>query len=198
MANLIFLEEPHKYELDGEELPSVSEITRFISREMYSEVNQSVLDNAANRGTNVHRATESLDRYGDCEVDDDLVPYLQAYVEFRKAHEVKWDKIEWSTYNAERKYGMTVDRVGVIDGKMSLLDIKSTYALHKVALSAQLTLYAMGLKTQGIEVEKLYALHLKKDGTYKLVEIEKDEQLAESCLYLHEKLKKKKRKRKGE
>ena len=93
---------------------------------------------------------------------------------------------------------MTVDRVGMIDGKMSLLDIKSTYALHKVALSAQLTLYAMGLKTQGIEVEKLYALHLKKDGTYKLVEIEKDEQLAESCLYLHEKLKKKKRKRKGE
>lgn len=196
MANLIFLEEPHKYELDGEELPSVSEITRFISREMYTEVNQSVLDRAADRGTSIHRATESLDRYGNCEIDDDLVPYLQAYVEFRKAHDVKWDKIEWSTYNAERKFAGTIDRIGIVDGKNCIVDIKSTYTIHTVAVTAQLTLYKMMAESQGLKVDELFVLHLKKDGKHQFKKIEPDEQLAESCLYLHEKLKKKKRRKK--
>ena len=50
MANLVFLEENHRYTIDGEEVPSVSELTRFIAREVYGEVNQQILDNAAARG----------------------------------------------------------------------------------------------------------------------------------------------------
>ena len=40
MARILTLDnESHVYDLDGEELPSVSEITRFISRELYEEIN---------------------------------------------------------------------------------------------------------------------------------------------------------------
>ena len=55
MANLIFYDESHRYTVDGEEVPSVSELTRFIAKDIYGEVNQMVLDMAANRGTAVHK-----------------------------------------------------------------------------------------------------------------------------------------------
>jgi hypothetical protein len=195
MANLIFLEEPHVYELDGEELPSVSEITRFISRENYSEVPQYVLDNAADRGTRVHKLTEALDKYGEAEADEIELPYLQAYLEFRKKHKVQWEKIEWSTYNKERLYGATIDRYGIVDGEKAIVDLKTTSTLHTVSVTAQLTLYKMACESQGMGVEKLYVLQLKKDGKATFKEIAPDPKLAESCLYLHELLKKKKRKR---
>ena len=195
MANLIFLEEPHVYELDGEELPSVSEVTRFIARETYSDIPQHILDNAADRGTRVHRLTEALDRYGSCEADDIELPYISAYVEFRKKHKVQWEKIEWSTYNKERLYGATIDRYGIVDGEKAIVDLKTTSTLHTVSVTAQLTLYKMACESQGMEVEKLYVLQLKKDGKAVFKEITPDPKLAESCLYLHELLKKKKHKR---
>ena len=64
IAQLIFFEKDHIYELNGEQLPSVSELTRFISREVYGDVAQFRLDNAAERGTKVHKLTEALDKYG--------------------------------------------------------------------------------------------------------------------------------------
>ena len=60
MAQLLFFDECHKYTLDGEELPSVSQLTRFISREIYGDVGQFNLDRAAERGTAVHKATERI------------------------------------------------------------------------------------------------------------------------------------------
>ena len=40
MATLLFFDQGHKYTLDGEELPSVSELCRFLSREIYGDVAQ--------------------------------------------------------------------------------------------------------------------------------------------------------------
>ena len=38
MSNLKFFDEGHRYELDGVEIPSVSELSRFASREVYNNV----------------------------------------------------------------------------------------------------------------------------------------------------------------
>ena len=195
---LTFREDDHIYELDGEVLPSVSEICRFIDREIYGEVNQYVLDNAAQRGTNVHKATEALDKYGEVECDDEIIPYVQAYVQFRKDHKCEWDKIEFSTYNAGLRYACTIDRAGTMDGKTVLLDIKTTSSLQTVRVTAQLTLYKMALETQGFRIDECYALRLDKEGKYHLKKIEPDYDLANSVLYLHNALKKKPRKKKGE
>ena len=45
-------------------------------------------------------------------------------------------------------------------------------------------------------VEKLFILQLVKDGSYKLIELEVQNELAEACIALHQALKKKKRTRK--
>lgn len=195
MANLVFYDASHTYKLDGEELPSVSEVIRFISREVYGTVNQYTLDNAAERGTKVHKLTEALDKYGSCEAPEDLVGYIKAYVKFRKDHQVEWQKIEYATHHPDRLYAGTIDRIGLVDGKLSVVDIKSSYAVQKPLCAAQLNLYRMMLTE---EVQALYIAHLRADGTYKLVEIPIDGALATACLTLHQALKKKPRKKKQE
>lgn len=197
MSKLLFLEEGHKYMLGGEELPSVSEVCRFISREIYSDIAQRPVDLAAARGTKVHKATEVLDKYGSCEVTEDIAPYLQAYLLFRKDHPCTWERIEYASHHPEALYAGTLDRLGTVDGKRAIVDIKSTANIdpaHRKLYTAQLNLYRRMLPDA---VEALYVLQLKKDGTYKLWPLEIEDTLADACLSLHAALKKRKRKKKG-
>lgn len=116
MARLIFFDDTHTYTVDGEEFPSVSEISRFASREVYGEVSQFNLDVACSRGSAVHKATEILDKYGKCECDEDIAPYIQAYVQFRKDFGIKdYAHIEKALANEELKYAGTIDRIYKID-----------------------------------------------------------------------------------
>lgn len=195
MATLLFFDQGHKYTLDGEELPSVSELCRFLSREIYGDVSQWRLDQAADRGTAVHKATESLDKYGSVDVQDGILPYVQAYLQFRREHAVEWQKIEYATHHPAKKYAGTIDRYGTVDGILSLMDIKTSYTIHKPLCAAQLNLYRWMLEADGRFVDRLFILHLKKDGSYKLQPFEKDDALPEALLTLHNTLKKKGRKK---
>lgn len=195
MANLVFFDKAHRYELDGEELPSVSELIRFISREIYGTIGQFTLDNAAERGRKVHKATEILDKYGSVEIAEDIQGYLQAYVKFLKEHDVEWSKIEYATHHPDGTYAGTIDRIGRVNSKLCLVDIKTSSQMQKPLHTAQLNLYRM-MCTEPLAA--LYILHLKPDGTYKLHDIQIDDGLAMACLTLHEALKKKPRKKKTE
>ena len=118
MAKLIFFDDTHTYTVDGEEFPSVSEISRFASREVYGEVSQFNLDNACSRGSAVHKTTEILDKYGKCECDEDIEPYVRAYVQFRKDFGIKdYTHIEKALAHEELKYAGTIDRIYKIDEK---------------------------------------------------------------------------------
>ena len=120
MARLIFFDDTHTYTVDGEEFASVSEISRFASREVYGEVSQFNLDNACSRGSAVHKATEILDKYGKCECDEDIEPYIRAYVQFRKDFGIKdYAHIEKSLAHEELKYAGTIDRIYTIDKKFA-------------------------------------------------------------------------------
>ena len=201
MAQILkFFEQEHEYQLNGEEIPSVSEISRFASREVYGEVTQYVLDNAAERGTKVHKATELIDKYGECEVDEGISPYIQAYIKFLKEYEPKYSVIEKAYASATQKYAGTLDRVCTLkkyDGNV-IIDIKSSSVVQKVLAQIQLNGYK-GLyeENEGKEISHLLILHLKNDGTFRLIEIPIDNTLFQSCLNLHNALKKKKRGKKN-
>lgn len=120
MAKLLFFDSTHTYTVDGEEFPSVSEISRFASREVYGDVSQFNLDNACSRGSAVHKATEILDKYGKVECDEDIVPYIQAYVQFRKDFGISdYAYIEKPLANEELKYAGTIDRIYNINEKFA-------------------------------------------------------------------------------
>lgn len=198
MAQLLFYDEEHRYELDGEILPSVSEVLRFISREIYGEITQYKLNNAADRGTRIHKACEVLDKYGTVEVDAEIAPYIKAYMRFCREHAVKWTEIEKAIYHPSLKYAGTIDRRGSVDGVTAMVDIKSSYQLHKPLVGAQLNGYDDAYtELKGEVTDKLFALHLKPDATYRLVEMPKDFTLFQSCLNIHNALKKKARKKKN-
>lgn len=196
MAQLLFFDAGHKYELDGEPLPSVSELCRFISREIYGDVSQYSLDQAAERGTAVHKATEALDKYGKIDVEDCILPYVRAYIKFRQEHAVDWQKIEFAIHHPTDKYAGTLDRYGLIDGALSILDIKTSYVIHAPLCLAQLNLYCRMMEANQFQVEKLFILHLKKDGQYRLKEFQFDDAVPDGLIALHNALKKKARKRK--
>lgn len=197
MSTLLFYDDSHRYTVDGEEVPSVSELTRFLTREVYNETPQFAMDTAADRGTRVHKATEALDKFGSVEIESDIAPYVQAYVSFMKDIAPEWEKIEWSVCN-EKLYAGTTDRYGTMNGIPVIVDIKTTQTitgLHKVLYTAQLNLYKLAILKEK-PVEGLWILQLKKDGTYKLIQIEIDDDLALACLTMHTAIKNSKRKRK--
>lgn len=194
MAQLLFFDQGHKYTLDGVELPSVSELCRFISREIYGTVAQYTLDRAADRGTRVHKAAEALDVYGKVEVTDDIAPYVQAYLKFRREHDIKWNMVERSMANQKERYAGTIDRYGELDGTKVLVDLKTSYTVHKRLAIAQLNLYRWMVEEEGHKVDKQYILHLTKDG-YKLVEVEMRDDIPHALLTLHRLMEKKKRRK---
>ena len=190
---LTFYGEEHIYMLDGEQLPCVSDLCRFIHREVYKDAPTWQMEAAADRGTKVHAATEALDGSGRAEIEEEYLPYLQAYARFRKEHEVQWELSECSMYHPEHRYAGTIDRYGMVDGKKTLLDIKTTYRVMKALCSASLNLYRMMLQAKGMEVEQLMILHLKKDGTYKLIRFDMDDAVPNALLTLHKVLQTKRR-----
>lgn len=197
MARLLFYDDTHRYTVDGEEVPSVSELTRFLTREVYNDTPQYFMDGAAARGTKVHKATESIDEYGKVECEDDISSFVQAYVQFLHDRNPDWEKIEWPVCNA-KQYAGTVDRYGKLDGKSVILDIKTTATitgLHKVLYRAQLNLYRLAVMLEK-PVDELWILQLKKDGTYKLNPLDVDEPLAYACITMHEAIKNSKSRRK--
>ncbi len=195
MAHLIFFDEAHEYQADGERVPSVSEVLRFISREVYGDINQFTLDNAADRGSRIHKACEVLDKYGKVECDEDIAPYVKGYLQFAKDHKPDWQMIEKAMLHDELKYAGTIDRYGTMGGVTVLADIKSSNIIQTRLVTPQLAAYAMLLPERP---QRLVVIHLIKDGTYKLRDIAFDDSAFMACLTLHRLFEKKGRKTKSE
>lgn len=193
---LDFYDKGHIYMLDGERIPCVSDLCRFLHREIYKEAPIWQMEAAADRGTAVHKATELLDTTGRSEISDDYAPYLTAYAAFLREHDVEWELVEHPDYHPAHGYAGTIDRYGKVDGISTLLDLKTTYTVYKPLCSASLNLYRLMLESRQRCVERLAILHLKKDGTYKLITFDFDDAVPMALLTLHNVLKKKRRKQK--
>lgn len=195
IAKLIFYDDKHEYQVGEEVLPSVSEILRFITREMYADVHQYTLDQAADRGKRVHAATENLDRYGEVQIDADIQPYVEAYIKWRRQYEPQWTRIEYAYYHPEMMYAGTLDRYGTIRGEQYIVDIKTTATLHTHRETAQLNGYQKLAEANGLKVDKRAILQLKKDGTFKFKPIDEDDSLFMACYTIHKATEKKRRKK---
>jgi len=186
MARLIFNEEDHEYKVDGVVYPSVTEIIRFLYRELYDTVIQSRLDRAAERGRAVHKASEALDKYGKVECDEDIAPYMMAYKHFLQDYKPDWIEIEKPHFHKEYLYAGTPDRFGKItylgERITALIDMKATYLPIKRLIFPQLNGYE---KIVDERPDKLFGLHLERDESYNLIEVPFDDSEFMACLTLH-------------
>ena len=164
---LTFDADKHEYRIDGEIVPSVTHITRFLSVDVMSGADPYMRDMAADRGTRIHEACTSYDFDGEnADVDADIDGYVQAYARFKRDYQVG----EWEMYERPlggHGYAGTLDRYGMIDGYRVLLDIKTGSKVNKVAAFAQLAGYDSLLESNTMDSADAYwVLHLKKDGKY--------------------------------
>lgn len=175
----------HIYRVDGKIVPGYSEIATatglvkpYNGDPWYGE-----------RGTAVHTVCDLIDadELDESSIDGsdgttDLTGYADAYRKYLHDHQHPiWDLSEAMLYHPVYNYCGTIDRVmlGMADTPCyDLLDIKTS----KTANPLQLMAYAELLTINGHEVDKMYFLFLKEDGTYKPKEIKHNAELADIWL----------------
>ena len=188
MPDLLFIEKTHTYLLNGRPVPCVSDLCRFLSREVYGEAPPWMLEQAADRGTKVHAATCQMDVFSTASIEECYAPYLQAYAAFLRDHAPQWLLTEKPLYSAADDFAGTIDRYGIVSGLQTLIDIKTTYAVQKPLCRASLNLYRRLLEENGHPVDQQLILHLRKDGTYKLHPFSTEDQLPDALLTIHRSL----------
>lgn len=170
--NLTFDEKSHIYRQDGIEVPSVTKIIEPLSRELYKGISDSVLQNAADRGTAVHSAIEFYLEYGIRDIRAEFGPYLDAFVDWASTKHPTVIGTEIRLYHSLLRYAGTCDLLCEIGGKLTLVDHKTTSAVNHKVCSVQLEAYAQALANAGIEVERKLILHLSKTGRWREHEYE--------------------------
>ena len=192
MAQLTFYDENHVYEVDGQRIPSVSEVMRFASREVYSGIDQWRLDNAADRGTRVHDATLAIDENGDADVDADIAPYVEAYVRFLQKFRPHYIASELALADTRRWLAGGLVRCASINKKCVLMDIKTSARVETGLVQGQLTAYAwLWERNRSEKLDDLFVLHLMADGTFRFRKVERDNEYWSALLTLQHKFTKK-------
>jgi len=167
---LEFDEAKHLYTWSGKPVPSVTQVLAVLGG--YEGIPAEILRRAAERGTAVHRATEDYDKgtlnWG--EVSDEVYGYLSAWQEFRDRVKPEILEIEGRDYHEKLGYAGTRDRIMILSGKLSVVDLKSSWKLMP-ATGPQTAAYAEQWNARNKDkIKKRYGLRLAADGKYELSE----------------------------
>jgi hypothetical protein len=171
---LEFNAESHEYRINGKIVPSVTEICAPLTAADMGKLNPNIINSAANRGSIIHELTELID-YGtspeDMEMYAEVGGYITAYLRFLRDYSPTWTRIEYRLGNEDLGFARTLDRLGVIDDKPCVLDIKTTDSAsraQKISWATQLSGYRLLCGNATLE---RYVLWLRSDGTYVLYNI---------------------------
>ena len=196
MKDLYFDEERHEYFYCGEKKPCVSDILKPIDAIALDGIPPQNLAKAGERGTRIHEETEAYD-YGLLEMDDewvynnqDILPYIEAYIQFCEDYPSLPMESECRTYCEETGVAGTIDLVKEINGKLALIDKKTSSKLSFLRCAIQLNIYCINWnETHERKIDELYILQLNNNGKYKLIPIEIDEALALKWIEIYNEIK---------
>ena len=166
---LKFEENTHTYTIDGIELPSVTTIMEPLKNRSYSGISESVMEKAAQRGSDVHNSIENYIKFDIIDIPDEYKGYFDAYLKWWNTFHPEVIASEAKVYHKLLRYAGTIDLVLNINNEIVLVDIKTTATLKEDLCGVQLEGYYQALKSHGILVDKKAILHLSSDGEYKFV-----------------------------
>jgi hypothetical protein len=167
--NIEFIEESHTYLVDGVIVPSVTQIMKPMSEAYYADIPSFVLNNAAGRGTRVHKTIEMYEKTGEMSTDEDVIPFLKNYLVAKKIHGFQPVEIEFQL--TEGTFAGTIDMLAEMDKELVIIDLKATSKFNKSLAEVQLAGYVELCEKNKKYVGKTYILHLTKD-TFKLHKVE--------------------------
>jgi len=167
-----YIEEEHIYLYEGVIIPSVSTILHtYLFKDKYKDIPEKILRAKAEYGSKVHEAIEYYEKTGNIleglNIHQELS--LDQYFGIKNTYSLEVLKQE-EIVCYKGIYAGRFDMIAIVDGKESLIDIKTTAQLDEEYLSWQLSLYELAY---GKQFDKLYAIWLPKKGLGKLVEIKR-------------------------
>lgn len=176
-----FIDQTHTYLVDGVIVPSITQMLKVKFKDKYKFVNDKLLKQAADLGTQTHKAIEDYCRYGtECDLKElRNFKFLQRQYGFT----VKENETTVILFDNGNPIGAgRLDLVLEMDGKIGGADIKRTSALDKDYLAYQLNLYRLAYKQcYDVEWEFLRGVHLREDKR-KFVTIPINEDLAREII----------------
>jgi hypothetical protein len=153
----------HIYTLGDKVIPSVTQTLK--DQGIFT---LSPFSTGPERGTQVHAACEAIDLgfFDSSAYPQEVLPFVEAYRAFKVAVNFEPKHIEQIVYNEQYGYAGMLDRLGLLNGKPALVDIKT--GVPHFATVIQVAAY-WGALNNGKTT--CYSLYLKADGKYKLNKI---------------------------
>lgn len=144
-TQITFNPQTHTYTLpNGQTLPSVTELLgKYIFTDKYSNIPDTILSNAADRGHTIHAMCQFEDELGWHNLNDnpEYQRAVEKYTSLRKLANAEAIKSEYLVSDLTHCAGQ-IDSVWQTGEELSLVDIKTTYQLDTEYLSWQLSIYA--------------------------------------------------------
>lgn len=140
---LIYNPDNHEYSIqyDPERKIVVPSVTQLLE---YGHLvdNSFIAPHYAEDGTEIHTMTELMDQgmYEPSLCVDRVHAAMVGYEQFLLDHDVVWEQTEQMVFHNELFYAGTLDRLGMVDGKRFIVDLKSgsRYRWHIVQLAGYL------------------------------------------------------------
>lgn len=130
------------YEIDGIWYPRVSKIVGiknkpglhyfYASLDSYAQ-GERIKKKSAKEGTMVHEAIQDLLTGKEPDLDSDIEPSIRGFLKYneKKGIEIDPEYVEKRVINYNYRYAGTVDAVALIDGKLGVLDIKTSQSIYR-------------------------------------------------------------------
>lgn len=184
---LEFYKDKHEYKLDGVVVPNVTSIIACINIDMFKRTNPAAMDAGAALGTKVHLACTDYDLDPTMNgIPAECRPYIQAYADFKKHNQVEWTQYEKAFAMKDGSFAGTIDRYGILNDSMTLVDIKSNKRESHKSWDVQTFGYKELMLDNGYHVERRATLHLRDNGTWKLQYYDQDRSdVFNACLIVH-------------
>lgn len=176
VGTLTFDPETHTYRVDGEAVPSVTQLVSIFGAPLQEEEWDGLeltVEAAAERGSTIHAYLQHRLEGGepeDFELPSAYAAYADAIELFLAEHLLEPILVETPLWGEVRgvRFAGTPDLVGEFDGLLSVLDWKFVSQVQKTKVGAQLSGYWELCGANGIFPEALYCVQFLPDGTYRL------------------------------
>lgn len=173
-----FIEEEHLYLIDGVIVPSVTQILQKVFPNKYEGVPEKILNAKACYGTDVHKYIEIINKKKPkrplayvkkyCNPDMYQEESIRQYLDILKKYNIEVLESE-KVVTYKDLYAGTLDIKAKVNGKLAIIDIKTTSELDTTYVSWQNSYYELADNP----VEELYVLWLPKGHLGKLEKVER-------------------------
>jgi hypothetical protein len=166
-------------------LPSVTQLLKPLSSQIYKDIDKETLKTAATKGTAVHFAIELYSDTGLIQIESQYLGYFRAYQNWLDKYPHELLASEYKAFHKGLWYAGTADKIVNIKDENILIDVKTTASLNIPLVSVQLEAYKRALESQGMHIDKANILSLHEDETYDYIELKGNFDVFLACIKIN-------------